>query len=103
MYWIAARHVNRATVCNGFNEWGIYSQDMICAECIESLKVWQTANEDLCRITTILTAYATAGDQLKFDEYSIRAEDARLRAENARTLLELHRNTHDLIPSALKR
>jgi hypothetical protein len=75
---------------------------MICQECIEAVKVWQAANEDLCRITTILTAYATGGDQLKFDEYSIRAEDARLRAENARTALDLNRNTHDLIPAALQ-
>ena len=67
------------------------------------LAAWRDANEELCRLTTLLTAFATSGDQAAFDRQSLVVEEARLAAENARTLVQMHRSTHDAVPSALRR
>jgi hypothetical protein len=70
---------------------------MVCQRCVEALEVWRKRNEELNRLTTILTAHATAGDQVNFERHSVLVEEARLRAENARAAVDLHRAAHDLV------
>jgi hypothetical protein len=71
---------------------------MLCPECFRVVSVWRDASQELAKQTSVLTAVATSNDHRGFDEQAAIVEGARLAAENARSLVQLHRDTHRSVP-----